>query len=559
MNSMASFRENKYANILMLGCIFALMMASVSMLEFFLPINGADRGEFFKRIIVGLGFNLTLSFFVPFALFIFPEYIRKILFITLAFICIIFFTASVLHLNVYNQLLAAPSLMVLLDTDVTEANEFVNLYASGWIFLLFLLALLTTIVLAVYAWELSNRIFALGFSKIYACLALALVMVLSYFGWNKIYFSLDNPIPFIVQTGGDVLVQKSQYQKLLTSKPKNSGAYLANSAQGPSTHIIIIGESATRSHLSLYGYERETNPYLKTPPQNMQMLIAPDVCSSAHATYGSIANIMLGSSKELSFDKDGAAPPTLVSIVKDAGFKTHWISNQPGAGYGSMVSFWSVAVDNSVFLNKRDYRVGYDFDEVLLPSLKAALQDSSKNQVIVLHMMGSHPGYKQRYPKKFGHWAADDLVPRSVKRRNEADFDKAIYNSYDNSILYSDYVIAEVLKLAKLNDVASVVYFSDHGQNLGEKNTHVGHSTENGPKQGFEVPLIFWLNSSKLLDSDIKADKIKLNLAKPYSLERIQYTLFDLYGIALPTPQPDKSLLSEKYEAINRHCDSIKE
>lgn len=559
MKKLIIFKDNKFTLVLLLGCVFACMMAAVSMLEFFLPTNGADIVVFYKRIIIGLGFNFLFSFFVPLALFVFAENIRKIIFNALSLICIVFVTASVLHVQVYKQLLAAPSLMVLLDTDFMEAGEFVEFYASGWVLLLFALTLLAMIALAAFAWRLSNRVFAQGFSKIYASMALLALLALGYLGWNKIYFSLDNPIPFTAQTGVDVLQQKAQYKKLLTSKPKNSGAQLTRTAQKPNTHIIIIGESATRLHMSLYGYDRETNPHLKTPPQGMQMFAASDVCSSSHATYGSIAHIMMGGTQPLSFDKDGASPPTLVSIVKDAGYKTHWISNQPGAGYGSMVSFWSVSVDNSIFLNKRDYRIGYDFDEVLLPSLENILQNTSQNQVIVLHMMGSHPSYKQRFPKKFEHWVGNEPAPNSVKRRNEPSFDKVTFNDYDNSMLYSDYVIAEILKLAQSHGVASVVYFSDHGQSLGEKTTHVGHSTENGPKQGFEVPLLFWLNLSKLADIGINIDTFKANLIKPYSLERMQYSLFDLYGIVLPTLQKNKSLFSDSYETINRRCDEIKE
>lgn len=551
------YKKNKLIPLFLLGSVFALMMVPVSLLEFLLPTNGANVVVFYKRILIGLVFNFIFSFYVPFALFVFPERVRKTLFTSLAAICILFVTASLLHVQVYGQLLAAPSLMVLLDTDVMEATEFLGFYASGKILAIFLISLLIMIALAVYSWRLSNRVITVGFSKLEASIALTLVLVLGYVGWSKIYFSLDNPIPFIVQTGGDVYTQKAQYKKLLTSIPPKSGAKLLNTQPAPATHIIILGESAARSHMSIYGYDRETNPHLKTPPQGMQMLAAADACSSWHATYGSIAHIMLGSSQEISFDKDGIAPPTLVSIAKDAGFKTHWISNQPGAGYGSMVSFWSVSVDNAVFLNKRDYRVGYDFDEVLLPALKASLQDTSKNQIIILHMMGSHPGYKQRFPEKFAHWADNEPAPNSVKRRNDAGFDKATFNAYDNSILYSDYIVGEILKQAKQHNVASVVYLSDHAQSLGEKTAYVGHSTEYGPKQGFEVPLLFWLNGSKL--PNVNVDKLKANLAKPFSLERLQYTLFDLYGIVLPNAHNDKSLLSESYQIIGRHCDTINE
>ena len=553
-----NIKNSKLKTVFLFGCVFALMMAAVSCLEFFLPTNGADSAVFYKRVIIGLGFNLIFSFAFAFALFILPENLRKIVFVLVAIVCVVFVTISALHFYIYKQLLAAPSLMVLFDTDFGEAAEFVDFYASSATLTLGIIAFLLMLVIAICAWKLSKKVFSLGLTKLYALLALMLATVLGYVGWDKIYFTLDNPIPFIAQVAKPVISQRAEYKKILKSKPKFSHAKMTHTSKDPATHVIIIGESATKSHMSVYGYDRETNPNIKKPIADMQMLIAQDACSSRNATFASIVEIMLGSSDQLKFEKNGAAPSNMVSIIQDAGYKTYWISNQPGAGYGSMVSFWSASVDKAEFLNKRDYRVGYDFDGVLFPPLKNALKDKAPHKVIVLHMMGSHPGYKQRYPKIFEQWRDADEVPNSVARRNEPSFNKATLNAYDNSMLYSDYVIAEVLRLAKTYQVDSVVYFSDHGQNLGEKNSHVGHSTENGPKQGFEVPLIFWINnkSEKLALHD---KKFKENLLKPYSLERIQYTLFDLYGIALPKRQDDKSLFSDSYLVTERRCDQLKD
>ena len=71
--------HNKFVMTLLLGFVFALMMVPVSLLEFFSPTNGVDIGVFYKRLIIGVGFNLLFSFFIPFALFIFPERIRKVI------------------------------------------------------------------------------------------------------------------------------------------------------------------------------------------------------------------------------------------------------------------------------------------------------------------------------------------------------------------------------------------------------------------------------------------------------------------------------------------------
>jgi heptose-I-phosphate ethanolaminephosphotransferase len=248
----------------------------------------------------------------------------------------------------------------------------------------------------------------------------------------------------------------------------------------------------------------------------------------------------------------------MMSTLKDVGYKTYWISNQPGAGYGSMVSFWSTTVDNSKFLNTRDYRIGYDFDEVLLPNVELALKETAQSKVIVVHMMGSHPGYEQRYPRQFQHWSDVAEVPNSVSRKQESSFNRTKYNTYDNSLLYSDYILSSIVSTATKYNVASIVYFSDHGQSLGEKSAHVGHSTSHGPRQGFEVPLMFWLNTSELNQLNLGLVNFKSNLEKPFSLERLQYTLFDLYGVQLPTSSSGKSLFSSDYQVTKRDCDGMK-
>ena len=82
--------------------------------------------------------------------------------------------------------------------------------------------------------------------------------------------------------------------------------------------------------------------------------------------------------------------------------------------------------------------------------------DPNKNNFIVLHIMGSHIYYNNRYPESFNKFQGEE---GSSTMTSEA--------SYANSILYTDYILSQVFDYAKKNlNLQAMVYFSDHGENL---------------------------------------------------------------------------------------------
>ena len=94
------------------------------------------------------------------------------------------------------------------------------------------------------------------------------------------------------------------------------------------------------------------------------------------------------------------------------------------------------------------------YDEELLPYLTRI--DPNVNNFIVLHLMGSHIYYNNRYPDAWAKFVAED---------GESAMTSA--PSYANSILYTDHILAEVFAYAEKNlNLRAMVYFSDHGENL---------------------------------------------------------------------------------------------
>lgn len=83
--------------------------------------------------------------------------------------------------------------------------------------------------------------------------------------------------------------------------------------------------------------------------------------------------------------------------------------------------------------------------------------------------MGSHIDYKIRYPEQWNHFNENDYPELK-------DSQKDVIASYDNSILYNDYVVSEILKCFESEETLAL-YFSDHGQDIFESSDdYYGHA-----------------------------------------------------------------------------------
>lgn len=535
-------------------------MLLMSTAFFLVPVankNAIGDPDFVRRTLFALFFNFAWCVVLPYGLLLASGVVLRLLACAVASVGVAFSVFSVLHLLLYGQLIGAPSVSALLDTNYSEASEFVLFSATPRNIILFSLALAYALFLGVLMCKKLFHIKNFGVKRRYPIIGILILGGLTVFGWHRTSFALNNPFVFIAKTGEEVYENRSEYKKMENQRPEISNAKYLGDDQDHKIHIIVIGESATPSHMSVYGYQRVTDPFVRNYTGAMRLFRARDVCASKPNTHLSMFDIML-SERGARFGQEGPAPANLISILKDAGFHVQWLSNQPGgAGFFSLASTWGGHADESFFLNKRDFREGYDFDEIVIPALTKTLKNSAKKKVIFVHLMGSHPDYKQRYPSKFKIWGSTAEAPDGISRKSFGDFDLEKFNAYDNSIAYTDSILSEIIGLAVAFSADSVTYFSDHGQNLGEITPIVGHSVDSGPRQGFEVPLFFWINESLDPKSSENLRVFEKNLQKPYSLDRIQYSLFDLFHISYPEQSANQSLFSDQYSLTTRACDKF--
>ncbi len=304
--------------------------------------------------------------------------------------------------------------------------------------------------------------------------------------------------------------------------------------------VYCIGETGNRKHWSLFGYHRETTPYLQ---QRENLLLFDNALASATTTNISIP-MMISRSRPHDFnlwEKEG----TLIHCFNQAKFRTAWLGNQ--ASNFPVVSVISKQV--SYYYNSKAELNTKSYDSVLFPEFQKEISEactSNKASFIVLHTLGSHFRYDHRYPEEF-EFFKPSIKDLSILESLDESNRKTLINSYDNTIRYTDYFLNELLSiLDKLNRPAVLLYSPDHGEDLGEYNQdNLLHGSENPTIDELEIPVLIAYNTAfKRLNQD-KLKALKNILHKPLHTAELPSLIVELSGIKSPEFKP--SILDSTY------------
>ena len=227
----------------------------------------------------------------------------------------------------------------------------------------------------------------------------------------------------------------------------------SGNSKNKGTILLVIGESANRLHMKAFSqYERETTPWLSEESQNSNFYLFPNTYSVWIQTIQAVTMALTNRNQYTRVQ--GEDEISIINIANKLGFKTHWFSAQ---GYSEKLSSAVTVIANAA-KNKhwlvRDY-TARQYDEKLLDYLHTV--DTDHNNIVVVHLKGSHENLQLRYPTEFAKWAYNKNDPYGS-------------NPYDNSILYTDYVLSQLFGYAKEHlNLQAMVYFSDHGSLIGQK------------------------------------------------------------------------------------------
>ena len=225
-------------------------------------------------------------------------------------------------------------------------------------------------------------------------------------------------------------------------------------ARAPGTVIFIIGESASRDYMHIYtpGFPYDDTPWMEEMTQNPGFILYQNTYSSWTQTVPVLERAL--TEKSQYNEKEFFESASLLDVAKKIGYKTYWFSNQGRYGqFDSAITMVAKTADEAEWTDD-SYTFTSKYDEELLPYLTRI--DPHANNFIVLHLMGSHIYYNNRYP---GEWAKFESAA--------GDSTMTSAPSYANSVLYTDHILKEIFDYAQKNlNLRAMVYFSDHGENL---------------------------------------------------------------------------------------------
>jgi len=305
-------------------------------------------------------------------------------------------------------------------------------------------------------------------------------------------------------------------------------------------YVLVIGESSRRDHWQLFGYDRATNPELLRTPN---LVPIPDFVSSWPTSITAIP--MVVTRKPANSPSRGMwNEASILRAMQEAGFETWWISNQlPIGKYDSPIAIYAFEAEHKIYLNHASLEVAGSYDELLLQPLRNAIHGSNHDLFIVLHMMGSHLNYDLRYPPSFEHFR-----PTFSEQDPNTAQGERIRNSYDNSVLYSDHILASVIGILRDSGAISALWFeSDHGETLPTPTcSEMGHDF--GTRPEFEIAALFWYSDAYASTFPERVSSVRANADKRTMSQNTFESLIDMANLDYPQRDATLSLLSPQWQ-----------
>lgn len=337
-----------------------------------------------------------------------------------------------------------------------------------------------------------------------------------------------------------------------SSQFKFGAHQVGSAAETPQIVVMVIGESSRFDRWSLNGYKRDTNPLLKNEPNLVSMA---NFVTSVSATRLSVPVIVSRKPATQSLQA-GFSEKSFLSAYKEAGFKTYWLSNQMSFGqFDTPISVFAKEADVVQFMNLGGFTDNSSFDQILLDPLKRAIADPSPKKLIVLHSLGNHWNYSHRHPKEFDQWQPS-LFGMENPAYTDLKLKAQLNNSYDNSVLYTDWFLEQVIDTLKQTpQLTSMMYVSDHGQTLYDgtcKLAFHGHNTQ----YEFHIPALVWYSDLYQTTYPDKVAQLLKNKKARLSTENVFHTLLDMSDIRYVGERLEWSFLSKKLHRHKRYVDS---
>ncbi|ROM56683.1 phosphoethanolamine transferase CptA [Pseudomonas rhodesiae] len=526
-----------------LGWLFLFFWYFSGITQLLIQLSGTSGFSGFRQ-----AFFMSALWLAP--MLVFPRQTR----VLAAVIGVVLWACSMASLGyffVYQQEFSQSVIFIMFESNISEAGEYLTQYFAWWI----VLAFIAHTALAIFLWTRVRPVYLPRGQALLAATAI-LVAIVGYplvkqiarsetlaDGIDRFETRIEPAVPWqMIVAYRRYTEQLDNMQGMLHSASQIPPlTNLKDAAAGqPSTLVLVIGESTNRQRMSLYGYPRATTPELDKLRD--QLAVFDNVITPRPYTIEALQQVLTFADEE---NPDlYLKTPSIVSMMKQAGYKTYWITNQQTmTKRNTMLTTFSEQADEQVYLNNNRNQNARQYDGDVLAPFSKALADPAERKFIVVHLLGTHMSYQYRYPPSFDKFTDREGVPAGI-----SDDQLPTYNSYDNAVLYNDFVVSSLIKdYAKTDPNGFLLYLSDHGEDVFDS---AGHSTL-GRNEGkptapmYTIPFMAYA-SPKWRESH--SWNFAGDLQRPYSSSQLIHTWADLAGLSSTELDRSKSLVSDSFK-----------
>ena len=501
------------------------------------PYNGVKAGLFVVAsiIIVVAAYNFIFQFFNW-------KWTAKPLAIALVFIG----GFAAYAVNTLGVLITSDQIQNLVQTDIAEARDTWSWHLLTWTLGMTVVPIIVILMMKIKPEPIIRQLLHKVIASVVS-LAMVLGLLFVFYVDFAAIFRENRDLKGMISPQNMIASFASYYKKKapkenlpLVVYGEDAVMQKAQATSLPKLMVLVVGETARAENFSLNGYSKNTNPKLS----QQDILNFSRVSSCGTATAVSVPCMFSGMPRKEYEERLASHREGLLDIAQRAGYQVTWIDNNSGCkGTCDRVNQFKIPEP----LQQKWCKDKECFDDILIDSFKAYLatipQDDNRPRLIVLHQMGSHgPAYYKRVPAQFNVFkpTCDTNAIQGCSR-------EALLNTYDNTLLYTDYVLDSLIETLKNTTKyqTALWYLSDHGESTGESGMYLhGAPYAIAPTQQTHIPMLMWFSTVWQHQAKQQIKCLAQQGRKELSQDNLFPTMLSLLDVKSKVIDPNNDMLA---------------
>ena len=501
------------------------------------PYNGVKAGLFVVAsiIIVVAAYNFIFQFFNW-------KWTAKPLAIALVFIG----GFAAYAVNTLGVLITSDQIQNLMQTDIAEARDTWSWHLLTWTLGMTVVPIIVILMMKIKPEPIIRQLLHKVIASVVS-LAMVLGLLFVFYVDFAAIFRENRDLKGMISPQNMIASFASYYKKKapkenlpLVVYGEDAVMQKAQATSLPKLMVLVVGETARAENFSLNGYGKNTNPKLA----QQDILNFSQVSSCGTATAVSVPCMFSGMPRKQYEERLASHREGLLDIAQRAGYQVTWIDNNSGCkGTCDRVNQFKIPEP----IQQKWCKDKECFDDILIDSFKAYLatipQDDNRPRLIVLHQMGSHgPAYYKRVPAQFKVFkpTCDTNAIQGCSR-------EALLNSYDNTLLYTDYVLDSLIETLKNTTKyqTALWYLSDHGESTGESGMYLhGAPYAIAPTQQTHIPMLMWFSTVWQHQAKQQIKCLAQQGRKELSQDNLFPTMLSLLDVKSKVIDPNNDMLA---------------